>query len=69
MTVGSGGNYLSNEIFYRVSKIRKEKNPTLPSGHFHVSQIQTSGYDFDNDDTSELLQKVKKAIAEAKDKL
>ncbi|MEP6849668.1 MAG: IPT/TIG domain-containing protein [Acidobacteriota bacterium] len=33
---GSGGNYLSNEIFYRVALKRKAVRPGLPSGHFHV---------------------------------
>ncbi|MDT5271182.1 MAG: hypothetical protein QOH49_3368, partial [Acidobacteriota bacterium] len=33
---GSGGNYLSNEIFYRTALRRENKRPTLPSGHFHL---------------------------------
>ena len=40
---GSGGNYLSNEIFYRVALAREDTRPTLPpgreivpTGHFHV---------------------------------
>ena len=47
MTVGSGGSYLSNEIFYRTSKVRASNRPTLPSGHLHVPNIsitpRTSG--------------------------
>jgi hypothetical protein len=50
MIKGSGGNYLSNEIFYRVAKMRKNwigtnTNRRFPSGHFHISQLQVSnGY-------------------------
>lgn len=35
---GSGGNYLSNEIFYRVAILRNHLglNNTLKSGHLHV---------------------------------
>ena len=35
-----GGSYLSNEIFYRVAKMRKEIKPELPTGHFHINKIQ-----------------------------
>ncbi|PKB41913.1 hypothetical protein AX016_0067 [Cellulophaga sp. RHA19] len=37
---GSGSNYLSNEIYYRVSKLRAELRPTLPTGHLHVPLTQ-----------------------------
>ncbi|KAA9338970.1 C15 family peptidase [Adhaeribacter soli] len=43
---GSGSNYLSNEIFYRVALARERWNkkhpslPKFPSGHFHVAFIQ-----------------------------
>jgi len=37
---GSGGHYLSNEIFYRVSRLRASYNPLMKTGHFHVPQIQ-----------------------------
>jgi pyrrolidone-carboxylate peptidase len=33
---GSGGNYLSNEIFYRTALVRNALKRTLASGHFHV---------------------------------
>ncbi|HSU17724.1 carboxypeptidase regulatory-like domain-containing protein [Longimicrobium sp.] len=33
---GSGGNFLSNEIFYRTALVRTRNRPALPSGHFHV---------------------------------
>ena len=34
--IGSGGSFLSNEIFYRMSLLRNNCNPTLKSGHLHV---------------------------------
>ena len=34
--IGSGDDFLSNEIFYRVSLLRNNCNPTLKSGHLHV---------------------------------
>lgn len=40
---GSGGDYLSNEIFYRTAKVRKENQPGLPTGHLHVRQRTISG--------------------------
>lgn len=33
---GSGGNYISNLIYYRVAFLRKKLKPTLPAGHIHV---------------------------------
>lgn len=39
---GSGSNYLSNEIFYRVSKMRDELKPNLPTGHLHIPLTQTT---------------------------
>jgi transcriptional regulator with XRE-family HTH domain len=36
---GSGGNYLSNEIFYRVALARGAR--TLPTGHLHVPSTDT----------------------------
>lgn len=37
---GSGGHYLSNEIFYRVSRLRTLYNPTMKTGHYHLPKIQ-----------------------------
>lgn len=36
---GSGQNYLSNEIFYRTARVRKDNRPTLPTGHLHLPII------------------------------
>ncbi|MCF8462129.1 MAG: hypothetical protein K9G46_15510 [Flavobacteriales bacterium] len=53
---GPGGNYLSNEIFYRVAELRKlhnvdrigeENRKELMSGHLHIKQLQFA----DNQDT------------------
>src|SRR6185369_5181961 len=49
---GSGGNFLSNEIFYRTALLRSHTRPALPSGHLHVpivgNQPQTLGPGFIN---------------------
>jgi pyrrolidone-carboxylate peptidase len=39
---GSGGDYLSNEIFYRVARMRTDKNRELQTGHLHLPLIQTT---------------------------
>jgi len=41
---GSGGEFLSNEIYYRVSRLRDKHNKNLPTGHFHIPLIQASKY-------------------------
>ena len=63
---GPGGNYLSNEIFYRVSKLRKKLKPTLHTGHFHLAKLQDeqSKEDFSIDKTKNLINNVKTAIIE-----
>jgi pyrrolidone-carboxylate peptidase len=33
---GSGGAFLSNELFYRVARLRQMMRPSLPTGHIHV---------------------------------
>lgn len=38
--LGSGSNYLSNEIFYRVARLRAIHNETLPTGHLHLPDLQ-----------------------------
>jgi hypothetical protein len=48
---GSGGNYLSNEIMYRTTKLRDSKNSVKPVGHFHI-------YMTDKTDKNELVKKV-----------
>lgn len=36
---GSGGDYLSNEIFYRVAFLRNQHNEDLMTGHIHVGYL------------------------------
>ncbi|HVZ41164.1 MAG TPA: hypothetical protein VHI13_17930 [Candidatus Kapabacteria bacterium] len=65
---GSGGNYYSNEIFYRVALMRTRDNPTLRTGHLHVAMLQGAGEDLDVSKTSALVLKVLeilKVIADA----
>jgi len=38
---GSGGNYLSNEIFYRTSALRAKHGAQVPLGHLHTPLLQT----------------------------
>ncbi len=55
---GPGGNYLSNEIFYRVARLREvwiaenttnpENPPSKPTGHFHIEMLQEIIYDIEN---------------------
>jgi hypothetical protein len=71
MIEGPGGDYLSNEIFYRVAKLRKEwiksKLPnvvTKPTGHFHIAKLQDESIkeDFSISKTQTLLNIVRTAI-------
>lgn len=39
MYSASGGDYLSNEIFYRVARLRQLLRPALPTGHLHTPII------------------------------
>jgi len=71
MFSGSGGNYLSNEIFYRVAKLREDwlasqppsPTPKKATGHFHVSKLQVIvNEDFSITETQQLIIIVKGAI-------
>jgi pyrrolidone-carboxylate peptidase len=55
-TQGSGGDYLSNEIHYRVSKMRTASNTTrdMPQGHLHIN---------DAADKEKFMQDMKELIA------
>lgn len=61
---GPGGNYLSNEIFYRVARLRAKYNPTIPTGHFHISKLQNPyiSEDFSISKTQQLLSIVQTTI-------
>ncbi len=62
---GSGGSYLSNEIFYRVAKLRDDMRPSLNTGHFHISKIQGVKEKLKQDEIKEVLKIVRTAITEA----
>jgi hypothetical protein len=73
MKEGSGGSYLSNEIFYRVARLREllapppppsGPPPPLPTGHFHISKLQDEniGEDFSILKTQQLINIVITAI-------
>ncbi|MBS3737383.1 MAG: hypothetical protein KGY51_00090 [Psychroflexus sp.] len=34
---GSGGDYLSNEVFYRIARVRENNNNNVKTGHFHLA--------------------------------
>ena len=69
-TKGSGGNYLSNEIFYRISHIRDILDPARKTGHLHTPKLQqTNADDFDQTDTADLVNKIKTIIEDALDGL
>jgi pyrrolidone-carboxylate peptidase len=42
---GSGGNFLSNEIFYRVGLLRLGAGSTVPFGHLHVPTVAADAAD------------------------
>jgi hypothetical protein len=65
---GSGGDYLSNEIFFRVAVLRNHLNLNniLKSGHLHVPLLQQGkGDDFKLEATKILINNVKKIIGDA----
>lgn len=69
INVGTGSNYLSNELFYRVALIRERwlKTQTtvteFPTGHFHIAKLQeTTDQDFDATKTQKLISTVKDRI-------
>jgi hypothetical protein len=50
---GSGGGFLSNEVAYRVTRLRLELNSTTPAGHVHVAAMPLPGGDAITDATFE----------------
>jgi pyrrolidone-carboxylate peptidase len=40
---GSGGNFLSNEIFYRTRLLRDASGSSVPMGHLHVPSLDNAG--------------------------
>jgi pyrrolidone-carboxylate peptidase len=37
---GSGGDYLSNEIFYRIARVRENTTSNVKTGHYHLANPQ-----------------------------
>ncbi len=68
---GSGSNYLSNEIFYRVGKMRPKLKPNLETGHFHIAKIQDEevSEDLNPTEIAEVLAIVKKSLNQGIKKL
>lgn len=64
---GSGGDYLSNEIFYRVSLLKEGRGVllTIPYGHLHVPILQIGRENFNPQRTKELIQDVINIILKA----
>lgn len=62
---GPGGNYLSNEIFYRVAKLRESLQPKLPTGHFHIRKIQGVKEELVPEKVKELITIIKETIKNA----
>jgi pyrrolidone-carboxylate peptidase len=62
---GSGGDYLSNEIFYRVSDIRNKVNSSFRSGHLHVPALQIGQVDIDYIKTKNLISNVQVILQDA----
>ncbi len=56
---GSGGTYLSNEIFYRVSYLRNKYNPTLKTGHIHIGFLKEDNLSLDR---IEMIEVFKQAV-------
>jgi hypothetical protein len=76
--IGSGGDYLSNEIFYRVALARErwqKANPTqskFPTGHFHVAYIQGTGRDLNDkyfESNRTILDELKKLIQTVRERI
>ena len=55
--LGSGGNFISNEIFYRAALLRNNNRPSLASGHLHIPST--------NDKTQANGQKLINGVKEA----
>lgn len=65
-TSGSGGTYLSNEIFYRVALMRTTIAGSVGrTGHLHVPKIQGNADDFSQANTTNLVQNARTIITDA----
>ena len=57
---GSGGDYLSNEVYYRVAFLRKTLNPNKMTGHIHVGFLKGNS----KIDRDEMLSIIKNALTQ-----
>ena len=78
ITVGSGENYLSNEIFYRVALARERWQKANPNEgkfstcHFHVAYIQKSPKDLTDkyfNSNRTILDELKKLIQTVQERI
>jgi hypothetical protein len=61
---GPGGDYLSNEIFYRVAKLRENFKSDIKTGHFHIAMIQKYREDLIPTKIEELIRIVTNTLEE-----
>lgn len=59
---GSGGAYLSNEIFYRISRLREILNSNVKTGHYHIAKA-TSGYFTMQESLEEVENAIKRSLS------
>ncbi|WP_281989856.1 hypothetical protein [Aquimarina aggregata] len=58
-TMGSGSNYLSNEVMYRTTKFRDAKSSPKPVGHFHIKDLKSiSKADIVKNVTIQIIKKI-----------
>lgn len=67
---GSGGVFLSNEIFYRIAHIRTKLSAATRTGHLHMPKLQQNpGDDFSVVDTTTLVNDTATIIGDALDNI
>lgn len=64
-TVGSSGDFLFNEAFYRIASIREDVNATTKTGHISLERIQGPNDDFDLVKTQSVQTRLKSLIEDA----
>jgi len=64
---GSGGTYLSNEVFYRIARCRENHSSSVKTGHYHIANPKYLGFGgfFTNDKIIiEIIDMIKRAITD-----
>ncbi|RRA88955.1 hypothetical protein [Paenimyroides viscosum] len=59
---GSGGDYLSNEIYYRVAYLRKKLSQNKLTGHIHVGYLKDGNMSVDR---AEMLNTIRESLKQA----